>query len=128
MVSFAHVLSVGKENLSLNIPTPRIFRQPWWKESLPGGSGWGLLQHEVVKAFSIFPSFRSDVLTWLPASVLFVGVIYAGSKALSRLVSIENFYVWPGTRSPSVPAPFVFEFTASVGVRHQLECLTRPEN
>uniref|UniRef100_A0ABK0LGX7 Transmembrane protein 241 n=1 Tax=Rattus norvegicus TaxID=10116 RepID=A0ABK0LGX7_RAT len=27
----------------------------------------------------------SDVLTWLPASVLFVGIIYAGSKALSRL-------------------------------------------
>lgn len=28
---------------------------------------------------------RSDVLTWLPASVLFVGIIYAGSRALSRL-------------------------------------------
>ncbi|XP_074196337.1 UDP-N-acetylglucosamine transporter TMEM241 isoform X4 [Rhinolophus sinicus] len=27
----------------------------------------------------------SDVLTWLPASVLFVGIIYAGSRALSRL-------------------------------------------
>ncbi|XP_036761660.2 transmembrane protein 241 isoform X5 [Manis pentadactyla] len=29
---------------------------------------------------------RSDVLMWLPASVLFVGIIYAGSRALSRLV------------------------------------------
>ncbi|XP_013359075.1 PREDICTED: transmembrane protein 241 isoform X6 [Chinchilla lanigera] len=28
---------------------------------------------------------RSDVLTWLPASMLFVGIIYAGSRALSRL-------------------------------------------
>ncbi|XP_023601483.1 transmembrane protein 241 isoform X1 [Myotis lucifugus] len=28
---------------------------------------------------------RSDVLAWLPASVLFVGIIYAGSRALSRL-------------------------------------------
>ncbi|XP_027631163.1 transmembrane protein 241 isoform X3 [Tupaia chinensis] len=27
----------------------------------------------------------SDVLRWLPASVLFVGIIYAGSRALSRL-------------------------------------------
>ncbi|XP_074800606.1 UDP-N-acetylglucosamine transporter TMEM241 isoform X2 [Natator depressus] len=30
-------------------------------------------------------SSRSEVLTWLPASVLFVGIIYAGSRALSRL-------------------------------------------
>ncbi|XP_069885545.1 UDP-N-acetylglucosamine transporter TMEM241 isoform X3 [Dipodomys merriami] len=30
-------------------------------------------------------SSRSDVSTWLPASVVFVGVIYAGSRALSRL-------------------------------------------
>ncbi|XP_010291925.1 PREDICTED: transmembrane protein 241, partial [Phaethon lepturus] len=28
---------------------------------------------------------RSEILSWLPASVLFVGVIYAGSRALSRL-------------------------------------------
>nr|XP_060151558.1 transmembrane protein 241-like [Globicephala melas] len=28
---------------------------------------------------------RSDVFTWLPASVLFVGITYAGSRALSRL-------------------------------------------
>jgi len=28
---------------------------------------------------------RSDVSTWLPASVLFVGIIYAGSRALSKL-------------------------------------------
>ncbi|XP_010130305.1 PREDICTED: transmembrane protein 241, partial [Buceros rhinoceros silvestris] len=28
---------------------------------------------------------RSDIVSWLPASVLFVGIIYAGSRALSRL-------------------------------------------
>ncbi|NXE47785.1 TM241 protein, partial [Casuarius casuarius] len=28
---------------------------------------------------------RSDILSWLPASALFVGIIYAGSRALSRL-------------------------------------------
>ncbi|XP_071593425.1 UDP-N-acetylglucosamine transporter TMEM241 isoform X6 [Heliangelus exortis] len=28
---------------------------------------------------------RSEILSWLPASVLFVGIIYAGSRALSRL-------------------------------------------
>ncbi|XP_044859244.1 transmembrane protein 241 isoform X3 [Mauremys mutica] len=30
-------------------------------------------------------SSRSEVLTWIPASALFVGIIYAGSRALSRL-------------------------------------------
>ncbi|XP_060631151.2 UDP-N-acetylglucosamine transporter TMEM241 isoform X1 [Anolis sagrei] len=30
-------------------------------------------------------SSRSDVLSWLPASALFVGIIYSGSRALSRL-------------------------------------------
>ncbi|NWX34648.1 TM241 protein, partial [Notiomystis cincta] len=28
---------------------------------------------------------RSEILSWLPASVLFVGIIYAGSRALSQL-------------------------------------------
>uniref|UniRef100_A0A8C9G0X5 Transmembrane protein 241 n=1 Tax=Pavo cristatus TaxID=9049 RepID=A0A8C9G0X5_PAVCR len=28
---------------------------------------------------------RSEILSWLPASVIFVGIIYAGSRALSRL-------------------------------------------
>ncbi|NWU96580.1 TM241 protein, partial [Upupa epops] len=28
---------------------------------------------------------RSEILSWLPASVLFVGIIYTGSRALSRL-------------------------------------------
>ncbi|KAM9643982.1 UDP-N-acetylglucosamine transporter TMEM241 isoform 1-T1 [Morphnus guianensis] len=28
---------------------------------------------------------RSEILSWLPASILFVGIIYAGSRALSRL-------------------------------------------
>ncbi|XP_048219287.1 transmembrane protein 241 isoform X2 [Perognathus longimembris pacificus] len=30
-------------------------------------------------------SSRSDISTWLPASMVFVGIIYAGSRALSRL-------------------------------------------
>ncbi|XP_061452931.1 transmembrane protein 241 isoform X2 [Rhineura floridana] len=30
-------------------------------------------------------SSRSEVLSWLPASALFVGIIYSGSRALSRL-------------------------------------------
>lgn len=54
--------------------------------------GWqtfigGLLLHMSWKLgwVEINSSLRSDVLTWLPASVLFVGIIYAGSKALSRL-------------------------------------------
>ncbi|XP_053106767.1 transmembrane protein 241 isoform X3 [Hemicordylus capensis] len=33
----------------------------------------------------ISSSSRSDVLSWLPASALFVGIIYSGSRALSRL-------------------------------------------
>lgn len=32
-------------------------------------------------------SFRSAALSWLPGSLLFVGNIYAGSRALSRIVS-----------------------------------------
>ncbi|XP_032323399.1 transmembrane protein 241 isoform X2 [Camelus ferus] len=54
--------------------------------------GWqtligGLLLHVSWKLgwAEINCSSRSAVLTWLPASVLFVGVIYAGSRALSRL-------------------------------------------
>ncbi|XP_045383490.1 transmembrane protein 241 isoform X3 [Lemur catta] len=54
--------------------------------------GWqtfvgGLLLHVSWKlgCVEINSSLRSNVLTWLPASVLFVGMIYAGSRALSRL-------------------------------------------
>ncbi|XP_043299679.1 transmembrane protein 241 isoform X1 [Cervus canadensis] len=54
--------------------------------------GWqtlvaGLLLHVSWKLgwVEINSRSRSDVLTWLPASVLFVGIIYAGSRALSRL-------------------------------------------
>uniref|UniRef100_A0A8C9QA23 Transmembrane protein 241 n=1 Tax=Spermophilus dauricus TaxID=99837 RepID=A0A8C9QA23_SPEDA len=54
--------------------------------------GWqtfigGLLLHVSWKLgwVEINSSLRSDVLTWLPASILFVGIIYAGSRALSRL-------------------------------------------
>ncbi|XP_053429290.1 transmembrane protein 241-like [Nycticebus coucang] len=47
----------------------------------------GLLLHVSWKLgwVEINSSSRSNVLTWLPASVLFVGIIYAGSRALSRL-------------------------------------------
>ncbi|XP_040840729.1 transmembrane protein 241 [Ochotona curzoniae] len=54
--------------------------------------GWqtfigGLLLHVSWKLgwVEISSGSRSPVLTWLPASLLFVGVIYAGSRALSRL-------------------------------------------
>uniref|UniRef100_A0A8D0HC57 Transmembrane protein 241 n=1 Tax=Sphenodon punctatus TaxID=8508 RepID=A0A8D0HC57_SPHPU len=39
----------------------------------------------------ISSSPRSEVLSWLPASALFVGIIYAGSRALSRLASSSIF-------------------------------------
>ncbi|NXI43964.1 TM241 protein, partial [Galbula dea] len=38
---------------------------------------------------------RSEILSWLPASLLFVGIIYAGSRALSRL-PIPVFLTVPG--------------------------------
>ncbi|XP_066102345.1 UDP-N-acetylglucosamine transporter TMEM241-like [Saccopteryx bilineata] len=54
--------------------------------------GWqmligGLLLHVSWKLgwVEINSNSRSAVLMWLPASVLFVGIIYAGSRALSRL-------------------------------------------
>ncbi|XP_075069522.1 UDP-N-acetylglucosamine transporter TMEM241 isoform X3 [Mixophyes fleayi] len=43
----------------------------WWK------LGW----------VEINCSSRTDIVSWLPASALFVGIIYAGSRALSRLQS-----------------------------------------
>uniref|UniRef100_A0A8C0HVV2 Transmembrane protein 241 n=1 Tax=Balaenoptera musculus TaxID=9771 RepID=A0A8C0HVV2_BALMU len=43
--------------------------------------GWQTL----IGGLLLHVSSRSDVLTWLPASVLFVGIICAGSRALSRL-------------------------------------------
>ncbi|NXA32943.1 TM241 protein, partial [Eudromia elegans] len=47
----------------------------------------GLLLHASWKLgwVEINLSSRSDILSWLPASALFVGIIYAGSRALSRL-------------------------------------------
>ncbi|EAX01154.1 hCG2021814, partial [Homo sapiens] len=47
----------------------------------------------------------SHVLVWLPASVLFVGIIYAGSRALSRLALTASVYtLWPA-KSVSSPTP-----------------------
>ncbi|XP_068418350.1 UDP-N-acetylglucosamine transporter TMEM241 isoform X1 [Eschrichtius robustus] len=69
-----YVLSV------LKFTYPTLF-QGW--QTLIGG----LLLHVSWKLgwAEINSSSRSDVLTWLPASVLFVCIIYAGSRALSRL-------------------------------------------
>ncbi|XP_019786083.2 UDP-N-acetylglucosamine transporter TMEM241 isoform X2 [Tursiops truncatus] len=69
-----YVLSV------LKFTYPTLF-QGW--QTLIGG----LLLHVSWKLgwAEINSNSRSDVLTWLPASVLFVGIIYAGSRALSRL-------------------------------------------
>ncbi|XP_049756454.1 transmembrane protein 241 isoform X2 [Elephas maximus indicus] len=69
-----YVLSV------LKFTYPTLF-QGW--QTLIGG----LLLHVSWKLgwVEINSNSRSDVLMWLPASVLFVGIIYAGSRALSRL-------------------------------------------
>ncbi|XP_074239785.1 UDP-N-acetylglucosamine transporter TMEM241 isoform X5 [Saimiri boliviensis] len=69
-----YVLSV------LKFTYPTLF-QGW--QTLMGG----LLLHVFWKLgwVEINSSSRSHVLAWLPAAVLFVGIIYAGSRALSRL-------------------------------------------
>ncbi|XP_075388705.1 UDP-N-acetylglucosamine transporter TMEM241 isoform X1 [Tenrec ecaudatus] len=69
-----YVLSV------LKFTYPTLF-QGW--QTLIGG----LLLHVSWKLgwVEINSNSRSDVFAWLPASVLFVGLIYAGSRALSRL-------------------------------------------
>ncbi|KAM8811627.1 UDP-N-acetylglucosamine transporter TMEM241 isoform 2-T2 [Eudromia elegans] len=69
-----YVLSV------LKFTYPTLF-QGW--QTLVGG----LLLHASWKLgwVEINLSSRSDILSWLPASALFVGIIYAGSRALSRL-------------------------------------------
>ncbi|XP_064026536.1 transmembrane protein 241 isoform X3 [Pogoniulus pusillus] len=71
-----YVLSV------LNFTYPTLF-QGW--QTLVGG----LLLHISWKLgwVEINLCSRSEILSRLPASVLFVGVIYAGSRALSRLTS-----------------------------------------
>uniref|UniRef100_A0A8B9P6C0 Transmembrane protein 241 n=1 Tax=Apteryx owenii TaxID=8824 RepID=A0A8B9P6C0_APTOW len=72
---FQYVLSV------LKFTYPTLF-QGW--QTLVGG----LLLHVSWKLGWVEISLcsRSDILSWLPASALFVGIIYAGSRALSRLV------------------------------------------
>lgn len=62
--------------------------------------GWqtflgGLLLHVSWKLgwVEINSASRANVSTWLPASLLFVGIIYAGSRALSRL-AIPVFLTW----------------------------------
>ncbi|XP_029446989.1 transmembrane protein 241 isoform X2 [Rhinatrema bivittatum] len=69
-----YVLSV------LKFTYPTLF-QGW--QTLVGG----LLLHISWKLgwVEISSNTRSEVLSWLPASVLFVGIIYAGSRALSKL-------------------------------------------
>ncbi|XP_028925034.1 transmembrane protein 241 isoform X2 [Ornithorhynchus anatinus] len=65
---------------TLKFTYPTLF-QGW--QTLIGG----LLLHLSWKLgwVEISSGSRSHVLAWLPASVLFVGIIYAGSRALSRL-------------------------------------------
>ncbi|XP_032078570.1 transmembrane protein 241 isoform X4 [Thamnophis elegans] len=69
-----YVLSV------LKFTYPTLF-QGW--QTLVGG----ILLHASWKIgwVEISTSSRSEVLSWLPASALFVGIIYSGSRALSRL-------------------------------------------
>lgn len=69
-----YVLSV------LKFTYPTLF-QGW--QTLVGG----VLLHISWKIgwVEISSSSRSEVLSWLPASALFVGIIYSGSRALSRL-------------------------------------------
>ncbi|XP_040613771.1 transmembrane protein 241 isoform X6 [Mesocricetus auratus] len=76
-----YVLSV------LKFTYPTLF-QGW--QTLIGG----LLLHASWKLgwVEINSSLRSHVLAWLPASVLFVGIIYAGSRALSRL-AVPVFFI-----------------------------------
>ncbi|NXC31420.1 TM241 protein, partial [Campylorhamphus procurvoides] len=71
---FQYVLSV------LQFTYPTLF-QGW--QTLVGG----LLLHISWKLgwVEINLCSRSEILSWLPASVLFVGIIYAGSRSLSRL-------------------------------------------
>uniref|UniRef100_K7E5Y6 Transmembrane protein 241 n=1 Tax=Monodelphis domestica TaxID=13616 RepID=K7E5Y6_MONDO len=77
-----YVLSV------LNFTYPTLF-QGW--QTLIGG----LLLHISWKLgwVEINSNCRAKVLSWLPFSMLFVGIIYAGSRALSRL-SIPVFFTF----------------------------------
>lgn len=59
------------------------------------------------------PLFRSHVLAWLPASVLFVGMIYAGSRALSRLVSVRG----SGGTTPFSLSPLPFNLPCLRSIR-----------
>ncbi|XP_044538927.1 transmembrane protein 241 [Gracilinanus agilis] len=74
-----YVLSV------LKFTYPTLF-QGW--QTLIGG----LLLHISWKLgwVEINSNCRAKVLAWLPSSMLFVGIIYAGSRALSRLLPRED--------------------------------------
>ncbi|KAM4689773.1 UDP-N-acetylglucosamine transporter TMEM241 [Discoglossus pictus] len=76
-----YVLSV------LKFTYPTLF-QGW--QTLVGG----LLLHISWKLgwVEINSNSRADIVSWLPASALFVGIIYAGSRALSRL-PIPVFFI-----------------------------------
>uniref|UniRef100_A0A8C4KYQ6 Uncharacterized protein n=1 Tax=Equus asinus asinus TaxID=83772 RepID=A0A8C4KYQ6_EQUAS len=78
----------------------------------------GLLLHVSWKLgwAEINSSSRSAVLTWLPASLLFVGIIYAGSRALSRLVSVRGL----GRTLSSSPLPLNLLCLDQRGTKHRL--------
>lgn len=71
-------------------------------------------------------SFRSAALSWLPGSLLFVGNIYAGSRALSHIVRHP-----PAAATITAPTPLVINPIRSLAghpaVLHSAELLPRRE-
>lgn len=69
----------------------------WKWAASPGTSqtpdcGFMITQHMLSCVLNVWCS-RSAAVSWLPASLLFVGNIYAGSRALSRIVRLLTFCI-----------------------------------
>uniref|UniRef100_A0A4X2KKR5 Transmembrane protein 241 n=1 Tax=Vombatus ursinus TaxID=29139 RepID=A0A4X2KKR5_VOMUR len=81
-------LHLGEQRSCSPSPAPDGCGFPRW-QTLIGG----LLLHISWKLgwVEINSNSRAKVLSWLPSSMLFVGIIYAGSRALSKL-SIPVFF------------------------------------
>ncbi|RLW13347.1 hypothetical protein DV515_00000200 [Chloebia gouldiae] len=60
---------------------------PQWLRQYPAVLAQEVLRYVLSVLQFTYPTLfqGSEILSWLPASVLFVGIIYAGSRALSRL-------------------------------------------
>uniref|UniRef100_A0A4X2KKS5 Transmembrane protein 241 n=1 Tax=Vombatus ursinus TaxID=29139 RepID=A0A4X2KKS5_VOMUR len=86
---FDRCIQRDRSRVSLSVPStwPPTSRTRW--QTLIGG----LLLHISWKLgwVEINSNSRAKVLSWLPSSMLFVGIIYAGSRALSKL-SIPVFF------------------------------------